>query len=269
MNHIERCAISPGDRCQLDKFDPRDDGGLSKADGERLFEEAHCRFLDLAELLYADGRFALLVVLQGMDTSGKDSATRAVFSGASPTGLRAVSFKAPNGTELRHDFLWRVHRNTPAAGEIGIFNRSHYEDVLIVRVKGLVPKKRWTQRYDHINAFEELLYDEGTRVVKLFLHISKDYQAERLRRRLERPDKHWKFDPADLVERARWDDYQSAYEDALARCSTKHSPWYIIPAEKRWYRDLLVTQVLVHTLEQLDLRFPKLTFDPATIRIDP
>jgi PPK2 family polyphosphate:nucleotide phosphotransferase len=178
-----------------------------------------------------------------------------------------VSFKAPNDVELGHDFLWRIHQNTPRRGHITVFNRSHYEDVLIVRVKQLVPEKRWQARYDHINAFEELLHDEGTVVLKFFLHISKDYQKDRLQRRLERPDKRWKFNPTDLVERARWADYQQAYADALSRCSTRHAPWYVVPAEKRWFRNLLVLRVIVDTLEDLKMAYPKVDFDPGRIVI--
>jgi PPK2 family polyphosphate:nucleotide phosphotransferase len=176
-----------------------------------------------------------------------------------------INFKAPTPEELEHDFLWRVHANAPRAGYLAVFNRSHYEDVLIARVKNLVPESRWRKRYDHINAFEELLHDEGTTILKFFLHISRDYQRQRLQRRLDKPDKLWKFDPGDLVERTRWDDYQQAYADALSRCSTRHAPWYVIPAEKRWYRNLLIARIIVDTLESLDMQYPEPGFDPSTI----
>lgn len=267
MKRIEHYRVEPSRKVHLADYPTDDDGGLARSQGQAEFESAHRRLIDLAELLYADGRYALLVVLQGMDTSGKDSTTRAVFAGVCPTGIVAHSFQAPTRTELAQDYLWRVHLRTPARGRIAVFNRSHYEDVLIVRVRGLVPEERWRRRYDHINAFEQLLSDEGTIVVKFFLHISKDYQKQRLQKRLDNPRKHWKFDPDDLAQRAVWDDYQRAYADALRRCSTPHAPWYIIPAEQRWYRDLIVTRVLVETLEQLDLRYPPPKFDPTTIVI--
>lgn len=257
-----------GGVCRLDAWACDDDAGWKKEACTADFERLHERFVELTQLLYAERRHGLLVVLQGMDTSGKDSATRAVFEGVSPTGIDATSFKAPTLEELGHDFLWRVHRHAPGAGEIAIFNRSHYEDVLIVRVHNLVPAERWQRRYEHINAFEKMLADEGATIVKFYLHISKEYQKERLQKRLAEPDKQWKFNPRDLRERALWSDYQAAYEEALARCSTPHAPWYVIPAEKRWFRDWLITCVLVETLESLAMRYPPPSFDPATIVIE-
>jgi PPK2 family polyphosphate:nucleotide phosphotransferase len=218
--------------------------------------------------MYAEAKHALLVVLQAMDAGGKDSTIRNVFGPINPQGCKVINFKAPNDVELKHDFLWRIHENTPRLGYLGVFNRSYYEDVLVVRVKNLVPEKRWKERYDHINHFEKMLTDEGTTVVKLFLHISKDYQKERLQRRLERPDKFWKFDPSDLAERRRWDDYRKAYEDALSRCSTGYAPWYVIPAERRWYRNLLIARVLVQTLESLKMQYPEPKFDPKTMVVE-
>lgn len=265
MPEIADYRVRPGSPCDLSDWKSDDDGGLDKAAAARSFAKLHARFVELTELLYAERRHGLLVVLQGMDTSGKDSATRAVFSGVSPTGIDATSFKAPTPEELAHDFLWRVHRHAPPRGEIALFNRSHYEDVLVVRVHKLVPARQWRTRYAHINAFERLLADEGAVIVKLFLHISKDYQKQRLQKRLDNPRKHWKFDPADLAERERWSEYRGAYEDALGKCSTEHAPWYVIPAEKRWFRDWLMTSVLVSTLEALEMKYPKATFDPAAI----
>ncbi len=260
--------VAPGSTLALRDRPSRDDGGLTKEQGRDEFRRLHRRLIELEELLYADGRFGLLVVLQGMDTAGKDSTVRAVFSGVCPTGMRVASFKAPTPQELAHDFLWRVHPHTPARGQLVVFNRSHYEDVLIVRVKQLVPEAVWRARYEIINSFEHALAAAGTTIVKCFLHISKDYQKSRLQRRLDNPSKHWKFNPDDLKERARWDAYQQAYEEALSRCSTEHAPWYVIPAERRWYRNLLIMQILVETLESLELRYPKPTFDAATIKID-
>lgn len=268
MSQPEKHKVEPATRVKLSDWPTDDDGGWSKSDAEREFDRLSERLTGLQELLYAQGTHALLVVLQAMDAGGKDSTIRHVFGPLNPQGCRVTSFKAPTSEELRHDFLWRVHANVPRLGSIGVFNRSHYEDVLIVRVKNLVPQKRWEARYDHINAFERLLHDEGTTIVKLFLHISKDYQKKRLQRRLDKPSKHWKFTPSDLPERARWDSYQTAFEAAMSRCSTKHAPWYIIPAEKRWFRNLLVAQILVDTLESLDMKYPEPTFDPKDIVIE-
>lgn len=264
---LARYRVAPGEPPRLAQRDPADTQGLvEKHDEDRVdaqVEENLKRADDLQERLYAEGRQSLLVVLQAMDAGGKDSTIRKVFGPLNPQGVRVWNFKAPTPEELAHDFLWRVHRRTPAAGYIGVFNRSHYEDVLIARVKGLAPPDEIERRYEHINAFERLLRDRGTRVVKVMLHISKDYQLGRLRRRLERPDKHWKFDPGDLAERARWDDYMAAFEIALQRCSTEDAPWYVVPAEERWFRDLVVSQLLRETLEAMDPQYPAPTFDPA------
>jgi PPK2 family polyphosphate:nucleotide phosphotransferase len=259
--------IQPGAQVDLAKRPTREDGDHEKNAARAEFERLHERLVELEELMYAGHRHSLLVVLQGMDTSGKDSTIRSVFSGIGPAGVRVVSFKAPSTLEREHDYLWRVHHHTPRVGQLTIFNRSHYEDVLIVRVNNLVPERRWKERYDHINAFERMLADEGTTIVKLFLHISKDFQKERLQRRLDNPAKHWKFDPGDLPVRERWDDYQKAYQVALSRCSTDVAPWYVIPAERRWFRNLLIARILVETLEGLDMKYPKPTFDPSEIVI--
>lgn len=234
-----------------------------KDDAKERLDDNQKRLNDLQERLYAEDKQALLLVLQAMDTAGKDSTIRKVMGDLNPQGCRVTSFKAPSKEELDHDFLWRIHDHAPAKGMIGIFNRSHYEDVLIVRVHGWAAPDLIERRYGHINAFEKLLADHGTRIVKVMLHISKDYQRERLQRRLERPDKLWKFNPGDLKERAHWDDYMAAYEVALRRCSTDDAPWYVIPAENRWFRDLVISQLLVDTLEAMNPRFPEPTFDPA------
>lgn len=268
MSEPKDYRIKPDSKVNLKDFATKDDGGLNKEEGLRQFEKLKERLPELQRKLYAEGTQALLVVLQAMDTGGKDSTIRSVFTGFNPVGCRVVSFKTPNDTELHHDFLWRVHQNVPRLGDITIFNRSHYEDVLIARVKDLVPKPRWRKRYEHINAFERLLYDEGTRVVKFFLHISKEYQKERLLKRLKDPAKHWKFNPMDLGERERWDDYQTAYEEALERCSTKDAPWYVVPSETRWYRDLVVARVLVDTLEAMNPEYPPPSFDADKIEIE-
>jgi PPK2 family polyphosphate:nucleotide phosphotransferase len=267
VSKLDHYRVRPGSHVDLTSIPTDDDGGVPKTDALAEFESLRTRLVKLQELLYAEGKHALLVVLQAMDAGGKDSTIRSVFSSLNPQGCKVISFKAPNDVELRHDFLWRIHANVPRLGFIGVFNRSHYEDLVIVRVKGLLPEERWRQRYEHINAFEKLLGDEGTTVVKFYLHISKDYQKQRLERRLSKPSKHWKFNPADLAERARWDDYRTAYEEALRRCSTKDAPWYVIPAEQRWYRDLLIARVLVETLRGLHMKYPKPTFDAKDIVI--
>jgi PPK2 family polyphosphate:nucleotide phosphotransferase len=254
-------------RVDLSEWKTDDDGGLSKDAAQAEFRTLQERFVELTRLLYAESKHGLLIVFQGMDTSGKDSSTRALFHDVSPTGVDATSFKAPTAPELGRDFLWRVHQHVPPRGDIAIFNRSHYEDVLIVRVHELVPTKRWKARYDHINAFEKLLADEGTTIVKFYLHVSKQYQKERLQKRLADPKKHWKFNPGDLAERERWTDYMEAYEDALRKCSTHHAPWFVIPAEKRWFRDLLMGTILVETLEALGMSYPVPSFNPAAIVI--
>jgi PPK2 family polyphosphate:nucleotide phosphotransferase len=259
--------INPGQRLSLDDFNPNDDGGLEREDGEREFKKLADRLGELQELLYAQGRHALLVVLQAMDAAGKDSTIREVFGAFNPLGCHAYSFKAPSDIERGHDFLWRIHIRTPQAGQISIFNRSHYEDVLVVRVKNLVPQERWRTRYEEINAFERLLHREGTTILKFYLHISAEYQKQRLRRRLERPEKQWKFNPADLAERRLWPDYREAYEEALVRCSAPYAPWYVIPAERQWFRNLLIARIVVDTLESLEMRHPPLSYDPAGIVI--
>mgnify|MGYP001297359904 CR=1 FL=1 len=214
------------------------------------------RLAELGHQLYAENQRAVLVVLQGMDTAGKDGTIRALMRGLNPQSCRVTSFKAPSAEELDHDFLWRIHRAVPRRGNIGIFNRSQYEDVLIVRVHSIVAESEWKSRYDRINDFERLLTEGGVTIVKCYLHISKDEQRQRLQDRVNTPHKRWKFNPADLKERLRWHDYQLAYNDALTRCNTEHAPWHIIPADRKWYRNLVVSRLLVQTLESLDPQFP-------------
>jgi PPK2 family polyphosphate:nucleotide phosphotransferase len=211
---------------------------------------------DLQRRLYAQGTQGLLVIFQGMDASGKDGTVRAVFSGVNPAGVRVTSFKAPTGRELEQDYLWRCHASAPGRGEIAVWNRSHYEDVLVVRVKSLVPKGRWQKRYGHIRDFERMLHDEDTRIVKFFLHMSSDEQRERLQNRVDDPTDRWKFNPADLDERPRWPEYMSAFSDALSETSTEHAPWYAIPADRKWVRNLAVAKVLHHTLTSMKPRYP-------------
>jgi PPK2 family polyphosphate:nucleotide phosphotransferase len=228
----------------------------SKSDAVENVERLGRRIDELQDTLYAEGKRALLIVLQGRDTSGKDGTIRKVFGPLDPLGIVVASFKAPTPVELAHDYLWRIHQAVPPRGSIGVFNRSHYEDVLVVRVHGLVPEPVWRARYDQINAFERILSENGVTILKFFLHISRDEQRERLRARLEDPTKYWKFSAGDLKERERWDDYTTAYEEALARTSTAGAPWYVVPADKKFIRDLLVAQVVVDAMERMDLRYP-------------
>jgi PPK2 family polyphosphate:nucleotide phosphotransferase len=259
--------IAPGSGVDLRERPTRDDGGLEKKKGKKAIKKLSKRMVDLQELLYARRPRGLLVVFQAMDAGGKDSTTRRVFRKLDPASVRVKSFKGPTERERLHDFLWRIHMHTPRRGYIGIFNRSQYEDVVAVRVRQLQPPDIWQERFEHINAFERLLAGEGTIVLKFFLHISKEYQKERLQRRLDRPDKHWKFNPADLDDRDRWDRFMEAYGEAIARCSTEAAPWYVVPAERRWFRDLVVMQTVVDALESLRMSYPEPDFDPATIDI--
>lgn len=267
---MHQYRIEPDSRVVLAERDPGerltfDDG---KKAGREELDGFAARLGELQELLYAEDRHRVLVVLQAMDTGGKDGVIRHVFRSVNPQGVKVASFKAPSRAELAHDYLWRIHRETPARGEIRIFNRSHYEDVLIVRVRNLVPEEAWQRRYQQINDFERMLAEEGTTIIKFFLHISRDEQAARLQARLDDPSKHWKFNPGDLAERKHWDAYQEAYEAVLSRTSTAWAPWYVVPANSKWYRNLVIARVLVDTLEALSMRYPEPDFDPADIRIE-
>jgi PPK2 family polyphosphate:nucleotide phosphotransferase len=249
--------IAPDQQVSLADHDPEYTGPYrDQQEAEESLKANLDRLDELQNLLFADGRHALLVVLQGIDASGKDGTIRHVAGAFNPQGVRVVSFKVPTERELAHDFLWRVHQHTPGRGEIAIFNRSHYEDVLVVRVHNLVPEETWRQRYDHINAFERLLVDSGVTVLKFLLHISKDEQKRRFEKRLRNPRKYWKFRKADLDERAAWADYMVAYEEALSRCSTRDAPWIVVPANHKWYRNLVVSHFIVRALESLDLAYP-------------
>jgi PPK2 family polyphosphate:nucleotide phosphotransferase len=253
--------VKPGENIRLARIDANDTGKFKdKQEANELLAENIRRMAELQHMLYAQGKHALLIVLQAMDAGGKDGTIRRIMSGVNPQGVRVTSFKKPTEEELAHDFLWRVHRAVPRRGMIGIFNRSHYEDVLIVRVHNLVPQEVWKTRYDHINNFERLLTDHGVTILKFYLHISKDEQKDRFLSRLEQPHKRWKFNPADLAERAWWDDYMKAFEEVFDQCSPKTAPWYIVPANKKWYRNLVISEMIVKTLQDLNLRFP----DPVT-----
>ena len=256
---VEEYKVQAGAPVHLAKLDPTSTGNFEggKDVGKVRLSSLTKQLAKLQEVFYAQGKHRLLVVLQAMDTGGKDGTISHVFDNVNPQGVKVTSFKSPTDAELSHDFLWRVHPHTPGKGEMVIFNRSHYEDVLIVRVHGLVPKEVWKQRYEHINAFERMLADEGTTILKFFLHVSKDEQRERLQARIDKPDKHWKFNMDDLAERKRWDEYIEAYEEAIHRTSTDYAPWYIVPSDRKWYRNLVVAQTIVQTVEALKPVYPK------------
>jgi PPK2 family polyphosphate:nucleotide phosphotransferase len=252
-----RYRVEPGERVSLAAIDPDEtEHYRKKKEVAKELEKQRRRIQGLQARLYAENERGLLIVLQAMDTGGKDGTIKHVFSGVNPQGCRVSSFKTPSAEEANHDFLWRYHKSAPARGRIGIFNRSHYEDVLVVRVKSLVPDEIWRERYDQINDFERNLSNDGISVLKFFLHISKDEQKRRLQSRLENPDKRWKFSSADIKERAFWDDYQAAFDDAITRCSTEHASWYVVPANKKWYRNLVVARTIADTLAALDPHFP-------------
>jgi len=250
--------LTPGDRIRLADLSTRGRDHCDDRDAaEDEFRQLRDEFVELQPKLYAEGRQKLLIVLQAMDAGGKDSTIRKICQGVNPQGVEVSSFKKPSTEELSHDFLWRIHRRVPAAGMVGIFNRSHYEDVLVVRVHDIVPESVWRPRYDLINQFENHLTASGTTIVKFFLHISKGEQKERLQDRLDRPEKHWKFEIADLNKRAFWDDYQLAFQDMLNECTTNVAPWHVIPADQKWYRNVAIMRVIVDTLRKMDPQFPE------------
>jgi PPK2 family polyphosphate:nucleotide phosphotransferase len=250
--------VESGEAFSLADHDPRDTADISGPEEvESDYEELHLEIADLQERLYAEEKQALLIVLQGIDAAGKDGTVKHVLRGTNPAGVRVATFKEPTSEELAHDFLWRYHRDTPAAGTIGVFNRSHYEDVLVVRVKDLAPEELWRSRFDSINDFERMLVREGTTILKFFLHLSKEEQLEKFRERLERTDKYWKWSDNDMKERERWDDYQRAYEEAVNATSTPWAPWYVIPADRRWYRNYVIARILAGTLRTMNPRFPE------------
>lgn len=262
MNYRERFKVAPGTRVKLTEIDPAFKHGYEhRKDAADELEHYRTRLRELQTLLYAERRRSLLICLQAMDTGGKDGTISHVLSAMNPQGCRVAVFQTPSPEELAHDFLWRIHRVAPARGEVVIFNRSHYEDVLIARVHSLVPKDVWSVRYDRINAFEQGLADHDTHILKFFLHISKQEQLERFKDRLDDPAKQWKISEADYAERNFWDDYMAAYEDALSRCSTEHAPWFVIPADHKWFRNLAVARIVVEHLETLHMSYPKPAVD--------
>jgi len=267
MDLLDRLRVRPGRKVRLSDHDPDATPGYPhKAPAREHLEKNLARLSTLQYLLYAEGRRALLIVLQAVDAGGKDGTIRHVTAGLNPQGCRVTSFKVPSAEERAHDFLWRIHKAVPERGEIGIFNRSHYEDVLVARVHSLVPKSVWSERYEQINAFERILTDNSIVILKFFLHISKDEQRRRLEERVLDPTKNWKLSEQDFAERERWDDYVRAYEDVLGRCSTSWAPWFLIPADRKWYRNLAVSQIIVETLRHQKMEFPRPSLDLSRLK---
>lgn len=268
----DKYRVKEGQAIELSKIDPNDTGDFSKdRDGKKAARKnLKSQIKNLAELqnkFYADGSKALLIVLQALDAGGKDGTIRKVMTGINPQGVQISSFKAPSTEERAHDFLWRIHKVTPKKGMIGIFNRSHYEDVLVVRVRNFAPESVWSKRFEAINDFEQNLVNEGTEIIKVYLHIDKAEQKRRFEDRLNIPEKNWKFNPGDLEDRALWGDYQKAFEDVFTKTSKERAPWYVIPANNKWYRDTLISQIIINKIEAMGLAYPSIDYDPSEIII--
>jgi len=267
LNYSKKFIVEKGSRVKLDEIDPNYKGEYKdKDDAEGELEKHAQRLSELQYLMYAENKRSLLIILQALDAAGKDGTINHVFASMNPQGCRVYPFKTPSTEELAHDYLWRIHQATPRKGYVAIFNRSHYEDVLVVRVHNLVPKGVWSERYDEINNFEKELVDNGTHLIKFYLHIDKEEQLARFKQRLDDPKRHWKISESDYAEREYWKDYQEAYEEAISKCSTNHAPWYIIPSNHKWFRNLAVSQILVDTLESLNMKFPAPTVNIEDIR---
>ncbi len=267
---VERYWVKPGTKMDFNAYDSGEKT-LFQGDKDELesqFDELQHHLQQLQKMLYAQNKHRILVVMQAMDTGGKDGCIKHVFSRIDPQGLHVRSFKKPSEEELSYDFLWRVHSKVPGKGQMVIFNRSHYEDIIAVRVKKIFPDEVWKRRQRHVIEFERMLAEEGTTIVKIFLNISKDEQKRRLEARLINPAKHWKINPDDLTDRARWDEFMKAYEDVIGKTSTEFAPWYIVPADRKWYRNLCVARIMLDTLKKLDMKFPEIDWDPQTMRIE-
>jgi len=267
-NYVKKLIVKPGSKIRLKHFDPGYHGKHeSHKSASPEIQENRQKMEDLQYLMYAENKHSLLIVLQGLDAAGKDGVVRHVLTGMNPSGCVAVNFKEPTAKELAHDFLWRVHPHVPAKGSVAIFNRSHYEDVLVVRVHGLVPEKVWSKRYDQINDFEQLIVTENnTTILKFFLYISKQEQLDRFKKRLDDPTRQWKISDSDYKEREYWGDYIKAFEDVFTKTSTDHAPWFIIPSNHKWFRDLAISQIIVRQMEAMRMQFPKPTVNLAEIR---
>jgi len=267
MEYSRSFRVKPGKKLDLDNLgaDFKPDN-LDRKEVEQQFGSLTEKLRDLQHLMYAEDKRSLLVVLQGRDAAGKDGTIRQVFGPMNPQGCRVTSFKVPSKIEAAHDFLWRYHVAAPRRGMVGIFNRSHYEDVLVVRVHDLVPKKVWSKHYDHINAFEKLLADNGTLVLKFYLHIDREEQLERFKKRIDNPKKNWKISGADYSERPYWGSYTKAFEDAISKCSTDNAPWFVIPANRKWFRNLVIADIVVDAMESLEMKYPEPEVDMEEIR---
>ncbi len=268
---LERYRVKTGGKLVFGDIDSNEKS-LFKAESKDEIGAQYAELLfqlqQLQKRLYAENKHRVLVVIQAMDTGGKDGCIKNVFSGIDPQGIRVQAFKKPSEEELAHDFLWRIHSKVPSTGQLVIFNRSHYEDIIAVRVKRIFAEEVWKRRQRHVVEFERMLAEEGTTIVKIFLHISKGEQKKRLQARLDNPAKHWKINPDDLVDRARWNDFMTAYEEVISKTSTDHAPWYVVPADRKWYRNLCVARIMLDTLSKLDMEFPPITWDPATVKIE-
>jgi len=268
---FERYLVKPGAGANLGNISTSEKTLFeqsTKDSFQPVFDRLQNELRELQKVLFAQQKHRVLVVIQAMDTGGKDGCIKYVFSGIDPQGIHVQSFKKPNEDELAHDFLWRVHQRVPRNGEMVIFNRSHYEDIIAVRVKKIFGEDVWKRRQRHVLEFERMLTEEGTTIVKFFLHISKDEQKRRLESRLANPGKYWKFHPEDLADRARWDDFMTAYDEVIGKTSTEAAPWYVIPADRKWYRNLVVAQIMVNTLKGLKMEFPKIDWDPKSIKVE-
>lgn len=267
MNYDKKFRVTPGSCVRLKDYDPDfSDPDEKKKSSRKEVAKLQERMDALQYQLYAEGKHSLLIILQAPDAGGKDGVIRHVIGSLNPQGCHVVGFKQPSAEELAHDFLWRIERRTPSRGEVVVFNRSHYEDVLIVRVHDLVPKNVWSERYEQINNFEQNLVANGTHILKFFLHISKEEQLERFKDRLDDPERHWKISEADYSERRYWADYEAAYEDVLSKCSTDDAPWFVIPSDHKWFRNLAISQIIVETMEKIGIEVPEPTVDIAAIR---
>jgi len=265
---VKKLIVEPGSKIKLRDINPDVHGKHESQEAALPEIQAHLQKLDkLQYLMYAEKKHSLLIVLQGLDAAGKDGVVRHVIAGLNPAGCRVISFKQPTADDLAHDFLWRIHPHVPRKGSVAIFNRSHYEEVLIARVHKLIPEKQWSSRYDLINNFERLVaVENGTTILKFFLHISPEEQLARFKRRLDDPARQWKISEADYTERDYWDDYIAAFEDMLRKTSTEHAPWFVIPANRKWFRDLAISQIITNSLENLGMKFPKPSVDLADIK---
>jgi PPK2 family polyphosphate:nucleotide phosphotransferase len=267
-DYLKKLIVEPGSKIRLKHSDPGYHGKHeSRKSALPEIEKNLQKMEELQYLMYAENKHSLLIVLQALDAGGKDGVVRHVLTGMNPSGCVSVNFKQPTAEDLAHDFLWRVHPHVPARGSVAIFNRSHYEDVLVARVHGLVPEKVWSKRYDQINDFERLISTENnTTILKFFLHISKDEQLARFKKRLDDPARQWKISESDYKEREYWDDYIEAFEDALTKTSTKHAPWLIIPSNHKWFRDLSISQIITRTMEEMNMKMPQPTVNLAEMR---